>query len=431
MKHSLCDRAWSKRKLSDCGQWFSGGTPSKANPAYWEGSMPWASAKDMKSFRLYDTEDHLTVAGAEMAPAIVPSGSILLLVRGMTLHNDIPICITMRDMAFNQDVKAIIPAPDVEADFLAYWLLAQKSNLLGLVDSASHGTGRLLSDVLFNLEIKLPPIPEQRLIARILGSLDNKIEANRGMNETLEAIARTLFKSWFVDFDPVRARADGRAPAGMDAGTAALFPGGFEETELGMVPRGWRIIRLSDICLTQYGYTESASDQLIGPHFLRVTDINKQNWIDWEKVPYCRISDNGFEKYRLKIGDIIVARMADPGKCAIIESNIAAVFASYLVRLKMESLSHSYYVYEFLKSSKYTDYVEGAKSGSVQANMNAKIITDINLVLPDQNVLNAFLDRILPLRMKLLTNIGESNIISEIRNDLLLKLISWEAKVKL
>ena len=98
-----------------------------------------------------------------------------------------------------------------------------------------------------SLKICLPPLPEQRAIARILGSLDDKIEANRRMNETREAMARTLFKSWFVDFDPVRARTEGRAPAGMDAETAALFPDGFEEQEGQMVPRGWRLGRLEEI----------------------------------------------------------------------------------------------------------------------------------------------------------------------------------------
>ncbi len=86
-----------------------------------------------------------------------------------------------------------------------------------------------------------PPLIEQRTVARILGSLDDKIEANRRMNETLEAMARAIFKSWFVDFDPVRALAEGRAPAGMDAETAALFPDGFEEIEGRVVPSGWMV----------------------------------------------------------------------------------------------------------------------------------------------------------------------------------------------
>ena len=86
----------------------------------------------------------------------------------------------------------------------------------------------------------LPPLEEQREIAHILGSLDDKIELNRQMNVTLEATARAIFKSWFVDFDPVHAKANGEQPVGMDAEIAALFPNSFEDSELGLIPQGWR-----------------------------------------------------------------------------------------------------------------------------------------------------------------------------------------------
>ena len=97
------------------------------------------------------------------------------------------------------------------------------------------------------IELPLPPLNEQRAIAHILGTLDDKIELNRQMNETLESLARALFKSWFVDFDPVRAKAEGRQPSGMDAETAKLFPSEFEDSELGPIPKGWRVGKLGDV----------------------------------------------------------------------------------------------------------------------------------------------------------------------------------------
>jgi type I restriction enzyme S subunit len=103
------------------------------------------------------------------------------------------------------------------------------------------------------MRICLPPLPEQRAIAHIIGTLDNKIELNRRMNVTLEVIACTIFKSWFVDFDPVWAKAKGREPTGMDAETAALFPDSFEETELGMVPKGWQVGAIGDIAVVSSG----------------------------------------------------------------------------------------------------------------------------------------------------------------------------------
>src|SRR5690606_370307 len=98
-----------------------------------------------------------------------------------------------------------------------------------------------------NSRIILPPLKEQKAIAHILGTLDDKIELNRKMNETLEAMARAIFKSWFVDFDPVRAKMDSRQPYGMDTETAALFPDSFEDSELGKIPKGWKAGRLDEI----------------------------------------------------------------------------------------------------------------------------------------------------------------------------------------
>ncbi len=277
--------------------------------------------------------------------------------------------------------------------------------------------------------LKLPPLDEQRAIAHILGTLDDKIELNCRMNETLEAMARALFKSWFVDFDPVRAKAEGR-DTGLPKHIADLFPDSFVDSELGEIPKGWEVKKLSDLCLTQYGYTTSAVDKDIGPKFLRVTDINKRNWIEWEDVPHCSIDEAALAAYALKIGDIVVARMADPGKSAIIEEQVDAVFASYLVRLKMGSLALSYFVYGFLKSNLYIEYAEGVKSGSVQANMNAKIIVSASLVVPPAAVMEEFLGVILPLRQRLVANVRESHSLAAIRDTLLPVLISGGLRVK-
>ena len=97
------------------------------------------------------------------------------------------------------------------------------------------------------VQIPLPPLPEQRRIAHILGTLDDKIELNRQMNETLEAMARAIFKSWFVNFDPVKAKMEGRKPVCMDVETAALFPSAFQDSPLGKIPEGWEVGTLGDL----------------------------------------------------------------------------------------------------------------------------------------------------------------------------------------
>ena len=97
------------------------------------------------------------------------------------------------------------------------------------------------------ISLTLPPLAEQKAIAAVLGALDDKIELNRRMNATLEAMARALFQSWFVDFDPVRAKMDGRKPVGLDPATAALFPDSFRDSELGHIPKGWRVGRVDEV----------------------------------------------------------------------------------------------------------------------------------------------------------------------------------------
>ena len=125
------------------------------------------------------------------------------------------------------------------------------------------------------MRLTLPGIAQQRAIARILGSLDDKIELNRRMNRTLEELAAAIFKSWFVDFDPVVARAEGRQPFGMDAETAALFPVAFEESEVGAVPAGWRAGSIADLARYVNGnnFTKNATTGT-GRMVIRIAETN-------------------------------------------------------------------------------------------------------------------------------------------------------------
>jgi len=158
-------------------------------------------------------------------------------------------------------------------------------------------------------------------------------------------------------------------------------------------------------------------------------DINKRNWIEWDDVPHCKIEPGARASYALQYGDLVVARMADPGKSAIVEEEIEAVFASYLVRLKTASLARSYYVYGFLKSDLYSEYAQGATSGSVQANMNAKVIVGASLVIPTEAVIERFFKAVLPFRQCLVANVRESRTLATLRDTLLPKLSSGEVRL--
>jgi type I restriction enzyme S subunit len=113
---------WRETTLGELVDFLSGGTPSKENSVYWDGSIPWVSAKDMKRLFLDDTEDHVTEEGISNGTKIVPANTVFLLTRGMTLLNDVPVCIARRPMTFNQDVKALRPKGGIREDFLPYLL---------------------------------------------------------------------------------------------------------------------------------------------------------------------------------------------------------------------------------------------------------------------------------------------------------------------
>ncbi len=309
----------------------------------------------------------------------------------------------------------------------AYYLL----KTLGLThmnsDSAVPGLNR---EAAHARRITIVEEHQRYAIACILGALDDKIELNRRMNQTLEAMARAIFKSWFVDFDPVRAKAAGQQPQGLKPELATLFPDAFEDSELGEIPKGWRVETLGEVCeKPQYGYTASASDKPIGPRFLRITDINKQDWIEWQNVPFCPIEEREFDKYRLEKGDIVIARMADPGHGALVEEDVDVVFASYLIRFRPRQPELGRFLQYWLRSESYWNLVRSRQSGTTRANLNAQVLSSFTLIVPHVRVLEAFSKLIDALRDKLIANVGVSSTLGNLRDTLLPKLISGDLRV--
>jgi type I restriction enzyme S subunit len=146
----------------------------------------------------------------------------------------------------NQHIFRVLPREGTDKIYLYFLLKYLRPTFIRTARDKATSMGHVKVSDLKRLIAYIPPLPEQRAIAAILGSLDDKIELNRKMNETLEAFVRALFKSWFVDFDPVRAKAEGRQPHGVDTETAALFPNAFEDSALGKIPKGWKVVPLPE-----------------------------------------------------------------------------------------------------------------------------------------------------------------------------------------
>ena len=414
---------WKETKLGDCAEWLSGGTPFKGNDAFWSGPIPWVSAKDMKSFRLHDAEDHISTLAIGSGGKVVPAGTILLLVRGMTLHNDVPICMVTREMAFNQDIKALRPTKNVDAAFLAYWLLAHKPDLLASVDHAGHGTGRLVTDTLKGKAVKLPPLAEQKAIAAVLGALDDKIELNRRMNATLEAMARVLFQSWFVDFDPVRAKLDGRKPTGLDPATAALFPEQLEETALGQTPKGWEVRSLDKTAHYLNGLALQKYSPGAGPTLpvIKIAQLRKGDSVGADR---CNI--NLPPNYIVQDGDVLFSWSGSLevefwcGGPGALNQHLFKVTSP-------EFPKWFYYLWTLYHLDEFRLIAAG--KATTMGHIQRGHLTAAKVLIPPPQLIDVMTRTMSPVIDRLITNRIQSRTLATLRDTLLPKLLSGELSV--
>jgi type I restriction enzyme, S subunit len=165
-------------------------------------------------------------------------------------------------MATSQDFVNWVCSSELDYRFLKYILLSEHTSMLRFASGTTHQTIYFPEAKAFH--ICIPNVDVQNKCVEVLQALDDRITLLRETSATLEAIAQALFKSWFVDFAPVRAKMEGRTPEGMDEATAALFPDGFEESALGLVPRGWRIGELQDLLVLQRGFDLPSDNRVPG-----------------------------------------------------------------------------------------------------------------------------------------------------------------------
>lgn len=225
------------RRLGDVAEIVGGGTPSTKRSEFWGGEIPWLTPKDLSSFDgIYVEEGSrgITSEGLKASSAkMLPPGSVLYTSRAPIGY----VAIARNSIATNQGFKSFVVKEGYIPEYLFYLLKASTAEI------ESHASGGTFAEIsakaIADVELPFPPFEHQRAISSLLSSLDLKMEINRSVSKTLEALVQALFKSWFIDFDPVKAKMASEAPVGMDPETAALFPDSLEESELGEVPSGW------------------------------------------------------------------------------------------------------------------------------------------------------------------------------------------------
>lgn len=301
-----------------------------------------------------------------------------------------------------------------------------RDNIETIIEQVS-AAGIRASD-LAQLEVPYLDVKEQKEIARILSTLDNKIEVNRSMNHTLEVMAQALFKSWFVDFDPVTAKAEGRVPSGLSAETVALFPADFVETgddDHPLIPKGWKVGKVGGIGENiRRGIVPSQVDSempYIGLEHMPRKNIALSEW--------GRAGDVTSNKFLFKNGEILFGKLrpyfhkvgvaAINGVCSTDVLVVSPTIPEYFGIL----LGH-------LTSIDFINYVDAGSEGTKMPRTNWETMSRYSIAIPDIETASRFTKIVNPMVRKIHANIMESRTLASIRDALLPRLLSGEVRVK-
>jgi len=308
-----------------------------------------------------------------------------------------------------------------------YYLLKSLGLEYMNADSAVPGLNR---DAAHARKMLVPELNEQRAIAHILGSLDDKIELNRQMNRTLEKMAEAIFKSWFIDFDPVRAKAEGR-DTGLPEEIADLFSDTFEESELGEIPKGWEVKPIGDAVQCVGGATPSTKtaefwDGGTNP-FLTPKDMSSliaPVILDTDR----HITDAGVERIsskRIPAGTVILSSRAPIGYLAINEV-LVSVNQGIIAMICNGDLPNHYVLLWTMASM---DTIKGKAGGTTFAEISKKSFRPIPVLIPASSILDAFTKQVDPLYQQIVENVVSAEFLARTRDTLLPKLISGELRV--
>jgi len=415
----------------------SGATPRGGSEVYLPNRARFAFIRSQNVFdRRFDT-DGLAFISDEQADGlrgvVLQPGDILLNITGdgvtfgracIVPSDVLPACVNQHVSIIRVDPQRAVPGYVLA--FLTH------PDVKPYIESFNAGGSRraITKGHIESFLLPLPPLPEQRTIAHILGTLDDKIELNRRMNETLEAMARALFKSWFVDFDPVRAKSEGRQPSGMDAETAKLFPSEFVESELGPIPKGWTAAPLYDIATYINGAAYAAfqpNDERRGLPIIKIAELKAG------VTSHTRFSDVEMpEKYRIARGDILFSWSGNPDTSidTFVWPHGPAWLNQHIFRVIPHADNERAFVLSTLKYLKPV-FAEIARNKQTTGlgHVTSADMKRLLVARPDDRVASAWSIIAAPLLERIFHNEVESHSLSTARDTLLPRLLSGELEV--
>lgn len=404
---------WRKYKIGDVAEIVGGGTPSTKEEDNFGGTISWLTPKDLSGYHyryISHGERNITEKGLSNSSAkLLPAKSVLLTTRAPVGY----VAIAKNPVTTNQGFRSLVLRSGFDPEFLYYLL---KTNTQYLQNHASGTTfGELSGSTLKSLNFLFPPLPEQKAIASILGALDDKIELNREMNEMLEAMARAIFKSWFVDFDPI----PGIGPHKE-----------WQDSPLGRIPKGWRLGKVSDVFEinpsrsikrgTEYAYVDMASLPTVSA---RVID-----------VVYREFTGSGS---KFKNGDVLFARITpclENGKTALLDFLAEGEYGwgstEFIVLSPKEPLN-MWFVYCVARDHEFRNHAIRAMSGtSGRQRVEIGCFNNYSIVVPPAEIAVKFGNIVSVWFKQIKTNDEQSLTLAAIRDALLPKLLSGEIRVK-
>ncbi|UPR54869.1 restriction endonuclease subunit S [Vibrio cyclitrophicus] len=413
-------------KLSDVVNIIGGGTPKRSIPDYWGEGIPWLSVADFNSDSRYvdEAKESITIEGLEKSSTkLLKSGMLIISARGTVG------CLAQltKEMAFNQSCYGLDGKRELIQNNYLYYLVKQKVSEL---QKKGHGAvfNTITRETFDHISIELPSLEVQSNISGILGAIDNKIANNKSMNQTLEKIAQRIFKSWFIDFDPVKANKEGLPFDGLSPEVQALFPNDFEVSELGMIPKGWNVEPLSS--LININPKRTIKKGTVTHH------------IDMKVLPTSSMSINGVSSKEFKSGtkfinhDTLLARITpclENGKTAYVNcipGNDIAWGSTEFIVMNPKNEYIREYTYLLARSDELRAYaIKNMTGTSGRQRVSGALIGEFQIPQPDENIIKAFHKITASLFAKISLNTANSVALEKTRDRLLPKLISGQISV--
>jgi type I restriction enzyme, S subunit len=433
---------WRVKRLdSFCTKIGTGATPRGGSEVYLTSRVSHALVRSQHVFdRYFDTAGLAFISqehAQELRNAEVQPGDVLLNITGdgVTFGRSCIVPDRVLPACVNQHVSIIRPDPrECDPGYLLSVLTHPATK--GYIESFNSGGSRraITKAHIESFEIPIPPLAEQKAIAAVLGALDHKIELNRQMNATLEAMARALFQSWFVDFDPVRAKLDGRQPPNLDPATAALFPSSFQDSPIGHIPTGWEAAELGQIadvidCLHAKKPERCEQGQL----YLQLNNIRDDGLIDVTDSFFVGAED--YQKWISRMeavaGDCVITNVGRVGAVGQIPEGVKAALGRNItgIRCKAEFPFPTFLIECLVSESMREEIRLKTDSGTILDALNVKSIPKLRFARPSREIGAHFEVLTRPLRRRMEQNISESRTLGTLRDTLLPKLLSGELRV--